>query len=154
MKKLFIELSLIKGLGNKTIKNLLQVYKNPEAIFNQSFDELSSKFGAHIANLILKRDKSLREKALKEIDKAEKLGVEIITLNDQIYPENLKEIPDPPPILYAKGNLPIDKNSISFVARKYSSYGKFVTRRIIGELDHINIVSGLASGIDTIAQPS
>jgi len=155
MKELFIELSLIKGLGNKTIKSLLQVYKNPEAIFNQSFEELSSKFGTHIANLILKRDKSLREKSLKEIDKAEKLNVEILTLNDKNYPENLKEIPDPPPILYTKGNLPIDKNSISFVGtRKYSSYGKFVTRKIIGELDHINIVSGLASGIDTIAHQS
>ena len=152
MKELFIELSSIKGLGNKTIKSLLQVYKNPEAIFNQSFEELSSKFGTHIANLILKRDKSLREKSLKEIDKAEKLNVEILTLNDKNYPENLKEIPDPPPILYTKGNLPIDKNSISFVGtRKYSSYGKFVTRKIIGELDNINIVSGLASGIDTIA---
>ncbi len=152
MKELYVELSLIKGLGNKTIKNLLQVYKTPEAIFNQSFKEISSKFGTHIANLILKRDKSLKEKALKEIEKAEKLNVEVLILNDKNYPENLKEIPDPPPILYVKGNLPIDKNSISFVGtRKYSAYGKYVTRKIISELDHINIVSGLASGIDTIA---
>ncbi len=152
MKELYIELTLIKGLGNKTIKSLIQAFKTPEDIFNKSFDEISSVFGTHIANLILKRDKSLKEKALKELEKADKLNVEIITLNDENYPENLKEIPDPPPVLYVKGNLPVSKNSISFVGtRKFSSYGKYVTKKLIGELDHVNIVSGLASGIDTIA---
>jgi DNA processing protein len=152
MKELYIELSLIKGLGNKTIKNLLQFYGSPEEIFNQSFQNISSKFGTHIANLILKRDKKLKEKALKEIEKAQKLKVKIITINDENYPENLKEIPDPPAVLYAKGNLPVDKNSISFVGtRKYSSYGKYVAKKLINELSNVNIVSGLAIGIDTIA---
>ena len=152
MEELYIELSLIKGLGNKTIKSLLQEYKNPEIIFDSSFDDISSKFGTHIANLILNRDKKLKGKSLKEKEKAEKLGVKIVCLNDKDYPENLKEIPDPPPVIYVKGKLPVDKNSISFVGtRKYTSYGKFATHKLINELEHINIVSGLAAGIDTIA---
>lgn len=78
-----------------------------------------------------------------------------ITINDKEYPEQLKEIHDPPQELYTKGEIKNqDKVAIAIVGtRKYSQYGKQVTFDISGKLAKlgITIVSGLARGIDTFA---
>ena len=150
----YVELSFIKGIGNRTLKALFEIYKTPEEVFNESFDKLSKKIGNKNAEKILYRDKKLKELAKKEVDKAEKIGAEIIPITDKKYPELLKELPDPPFILYSLGNIETVKNSLSIVgSRKYSSYGKSTTEKFSKELAEagVNIVSGLASGIDSIA---
>ncbi len=152
-----IELSLIKGIGKLTIKKLLEEYNSAEAILNLSYKELSEKFGKQIATLITEREKTLRKLAEKEIIKAEKLNIKIVSISNNSYPSLLKEIPDSPPYIYVKGRFPINEKSISIVGtRKVTSYGRFVTEKFSKELakDSINIVSGLASGVDTIAHKS
>ncbi len=77
-----------------------------------------------------------------------------ITAKDALYPPLLKEIPDPPFCLFARGNMDKISYPLAVVGpRKYSPYGKQVTEDLVCELVHygITIVSGLALGIDGIA---
>lgn len=91
----------------------------------------------------------------EEISKAKKLGIRIVTLLDDDYPEILKQIYDPPPVLYTKGDIAcLNNQSIAIVgARKASNYGRNTANRFAKELASmtINIVSGMARGIDSYA---
>jgi len=91
----------------------------------------------------------------RELEKAAKSGVKVLTLADKVYPSRLKEIYDYPPVLYVKGNLlSEDELSIAVVGtRKPTVYGRQVTEELVTELsrNRITIASGLARGIDTIA---
>ncbi len=151
----YLEFSLLKGIGLKTKNKLLEVFSSPYNIFSLSYEEIESKFNKQVANSILHRDKALHKQAERELLEAEKKGIEIITLKDESYPELLKEIPDKPIVLYIKGNKELlNKPSISIVgSRKHSSYGKAITQKFSSELakDGLNIISGMALGIDSIA---
>lgn len=91
----------------------------------------------------------------KELEKIAKENIGIITILDEDYPKLLKEIYDPPHIMYIKGELkPEDEFAIAIVGtRKLSTYGQQVAARISRELAQagLTIVSGLACGIDTLA---
>ncbi len=91
----------------------------------------------------------------QELDQEyEKEGIEIVPLFDPKYPTLLKEITDPPIILYAKGNVAcLDNPKIAVVgARVSTEYGKQVTEFLVKDLcDYFCIVSGFAKGIDTYA---
>ena len=149
----YIQLSYIKGIGNKTLKLLINTFGSPENIFQLPFSELSSVVGSSVAELILKRDKSLKKKAEEEFLRAEKSGVKIIHFNDHSYPELLREIPDPPLYLYCKGRLDLARAVSVVGSRRFTSYGKTVTKQIVSYLSdqNVNIVSGMALGIDSIA---
>ena len=84
------------------------------------------------------------------------MNYDFITINDDIYPECLKEISDPPEKLYYKGNLELlkSKRMIAVVGtRNPSSYGKLCCEYMIKKMSkaNITIVSGFAKGIDSIA---
>ncbi|XUX01147.1 MAG: DNA-processing protein DprA [Dehalogenimonas sp.] len=91
----------------------------------------------------------------RELEKAAKSGIKVLTLADKVYPSRLKEIYDYPPVLYVKGTLlSEDELSIAVVGtRKPTVYGRQVTEELVTELtrNRITIASGLARGIDTIA---
>ena len=153
----YLELSLIKGVGNKTLKTLLENLKSPKNIFSSTVSELSKFIPKKQAEIILKRDKSYRIKAERELKVIEKKNIKLTHINDRQYPSILKEIPDPPIILYYLGDITIlDKNIAIVGSRRYSSYGKVITEKFSSELaeNGINIVSGLALGIDSIAHKS
>ncbi len=91
----------------------------------------------------------------KLIKKCEALGVHILDLFDEDYPNELKQIPDPPLALFAMGNISyLNHPSIAIVgARKCSEYGFNITKRIAKELAEagIAVISGMATGIDEAA---
>jgi DNA processing protein len=82
-------------------------------------------------------------------------GGKIITLKDDVYPKRLREIYDPPPLLYVRGELKEeDELAISIVgSRKTSPYGRWITEKMSQELVRhgVTIVSGMARGIDALA---
>jgi len=91
---------------------------------------------------------------LKEWGKLRKNGIKIITLLDNNYPALLKEIYDPPPLLYLKGILTKDELMLAVVGtRKSSAYGRGVASDLVSNLSRagLTIVSGLALGIDSFA---
>ncbi|MGF0096434.1 DNA-processing protein DprA [Peptoniphilus sp. SGI.035] len=86
-------------------------------------------------------------------EKITSIGVKIITILDDEFPESLRYIIDPPSVLYVKGNLKI-YNPIAFVgARSHSSYGNMAVNKIIDAISSFDftIVSGMAYGIDSLS---
>ncbi len=90
-----------------------------------------------------------------EIEKLEKLGIVLITQTDQDYPPLLKEISDPPFLLYIKGNIrSLHRQSLAVVgSRKHTHYSPAIVERVVPDLvaGGVTIVSGLALGVDGLA---
>ena len=90
-----------------------------------------------------------------EMARLEKAGVIVLNWRDPAYPPRLKQIDDPPPVLYVKGGLlPEDERAVAVVGtRNPTAYGREAAGALSGDLARsgITIVSGLALGIDTVA---
>jgi len=97
----------------------------------------------------------LLEKAEEEITRLEKKGYRILTIADEVYPDYLREISDPPVVLFYAGDLnQLSLPAVAIVgARKPTPYGRAVAERLSADLAArgLVIVSGMASGIDSIA---
>lgn len=91
----------------------------------------------------------------RELERAERLGVTLLSIEDAGYPRLLREIPGAPPLLYVRGALtPADEWAVAVVGtRSPTAYGREAARRLAGDLARagITIVSGLALGVDAIA---
>ena len=148
-------LSLIKGLGSRKKLELLQEYGNPKKIYNLTESELLKVrgIGKELAKKIL--DKNIKEQIYKHIKYMQKYKIDIISINDKKYPQILKQIYDPPISLYIKGNAEIlnGKNIAIVGCRNSSKYGEEAAKYFAYNLSTkgINIISGLARGIDTYA---
>jgi DNA processing protein len=90
-----------------------------------------------------------------EFARLAEIGVRALTWNDSAYPPRLKEIDDPPPVLYVRGDLsPADEWAVAVVGtRRPTPYGRQVAEEIAYQLaaNRIAVISGLARGIDAIA---
>jgi DNA processing protein len=154
-KKGLILLNMVQDIGYIRLKGLLDEFKSPENILRAPIDKLRSVKG--IGPSIAKAVKSAGSDydVEKEIALAEKSGVVILTVFDEDYPENLKNIYDPPVILYVKGTIKKeDSLAVSIVgSRKCTYYGMNMADNIAEKLafQGVTVVSGLARGIDTAA---
>ena len=154
-KRYWIWLSLIKNLGSKRKLKLLELYRTPEEIYKLTKEELINinGIGEAIANdiIISKNEKILNYhiKYMKENN------IKIININEREYPQALKKIYDPPISLYVKGNIKkLNNKNIGIVGcRECTTYGKKSAEYFAYNLSkqNINIVSGLAKGIDSYA---
>lgn len=151
----WLALSLTPGLGSILIKRLLNRFKTPEAVFQAPRKDLLKieGLGERVAGEIQKGP--LENGVKREMALLEKAGGKILTLKDDDYPRRLKDIYDPPALLYVKGDLKgEDELAIAIVgSRKTSPYGRWFTGKISQDLARhgITIVSGLARGIDSVA---
>lgn len=147
-----VSLNLVLDIGSIRLKKLLEFFGKPENILKAPREKLMavSGIGQEIANKIhcLKKEDLDKEFAL-----AKKYGLKIMTYTDKDYPENLKNIPDPPIVLYVKGELKEeDKLAIAIVgSRRASFYGLTNAQKFAFDLSEkgFTIVSGMARGIDT-----
>ncbi|MFA6654841.1 MAG: DNA-processing protein DprA, partial [Bacillota bacterium] len=93
--------------------------------------------------------------ARRLMEQCSSLGIDIITIEDPEYPENLRQTADPPSILFVKGSIiPKDRMAVAVVGtRKASSIGKSIAQEICYDLAEagVTIISGLAYGIDACA---
>lgn len=128
--------------------SLKQAWQAPTTDFKQA----GIKGEKTLSQLAKKRSKVDPEKALRPFKRG---GVKVLLRDFAQYPSLLKQIPDPPFILYVKGSLKAIKNkSIAVVGtRSFSNYGKEVTPYLTRKIAHqgFTVVSGLAKGIDTFA---
>ncbi len=152
-KRYWIWFSLIKNLGVKRKQKLLEIYQTPKKIFELNKKELLKVkgIGEQIVDNIL--EKGLIERADKHILYMEKNNIDIISIKDRNYPQNLRNIYDPPISLYVKGNKNILNNKgIAIIGcRDASEYGKKVAKYFGYNLSKngTNIISGLAKGVDS-----
>ena len=121
--------------------------------FNHSDLENLGLLGSGILKRIAKSDFKSSIEEYKE--KLDGLGIDVVTVCDNTYPEELSEIPDRPLVLYIKGKLqPRDHIAMGIVgSRKATNYGKWAAERFARDLTNmgVTIVSGMAAGIDSIA---
>lgn len=152
--KYLLALHSINGLGPIRLKAILDYFGNPEAAWKAETKEfLQIGIPQNVVKLLIEARKSLDpEKYLESIKKS---GISWVTIFDEKYPKLLKEIYDPPTVLYYKGEiLPQDGKAIAVVGtRKVTGYGRLVTEKLTKELVEfgLTIVSGLARGVDTEA---
>ena len=155
MVKDWIWLTTRKGLGHQGILKVLDYFGSPERAFYADGEQYDQ-----IPGLSALARSSLREKGMEVSDRilgdCDRLGLRILTIQDGDYPERLREIPDPPAVLYIRGTLPRfdEEVAIGVVgARKPSPYGEKVAAQLGLELarDGALLVSGIAQGIDSIA---
>jgi len=158
--KYWIALRMADGVGGVATKKLMAEFGSPESLFTSNKSELSR------VNKVVERNPEKIIEALKgfsdwdkvdqEIGRAEKLGFNILTLDDPGYPESLLNIYNPPPVLYVKGSMvPEDALSIAIVGTRIPDrYGRTITETLSGGLAArgITIATGMARGIDSIAQ--
>ena len=150
--KYWIWFSRLENLSPKKLLEILRTYGEPKVVFNKSKEELiSNGLTEKEANEITKQEyKNNLEKYIEYMQKNE---IQLITINDEDYPQKLKQIYDPPVILYLKGNKKVlNEKSIAIVGcRLCTNYGKNVAKKISYNLsvNNIIVISGLARGIDT-----
>lgn len=149
--KYYIFFNNIKGIGPKTLTKLVNYFDNIENLYKASEKDLKN---IKLQESIIQEIKQNKKKDIeKELEKNLKFS-NIITQEEENFPELLKNIEDPPIVLFYKGKINKKENCISIVgSRKHSDYGEKTTTKITEKLinNNITIVSGLAMGIDSIA---
>ncbi|MFH2137970.1 MAG: DNA-processing protein DprA [Candidatus Omnitrophota bacterium] len=154
-REYLIALNMISGLGSVRIAGLLDFFKTPRQIFEAEAAVLAG-FGG-LGKIISGRIKTILSSQIfeDELRNIKKLGIHVISLLDAEYPQTLKNIYDPPAVLYVKGDTRCLSNlSVAIVGcRKASTYGLKQAEKIAGELSQngVCVVSGMARGIDTAA---
>lgn len=155
-KRYWIWLSRIEGVGPIKIKQLLENYKTPKEIWGLKKEELLKNMGVGevTANQIL--NEKYKSNLEKYVEYMEKYHIGMITILDEDYPKNLKNIYDAPVILYYKGNKQLLHNnkSIAIVGcRNCTKYGENISTKFAYDLskEGICIISGMAKGIDSKA---
>lgn len=154
-KKYWIWFSLIKKLGSRKKIKLLEKYKNPEEIYKLTKQELLKIEGIGeetASNIINSKNEEIIKYHIKYMLKN---NIDIINFKEKEYPYILKEIYDFPISLYIKGNKKILNNrGIAIVGcRESTEYGKKAAKYFAYNISkkNINIISGLAKGIDSYA---
>jgi DNA processing protein len=145
---------LAPGLGARTSGKLLREFGSPDAIFNASLTALEGqRLPAAVAQALHSR-RPLSD-AAKELAQVQAAGCRLLTWDEPEYPARLREIYDPPPLLYVRGNIELlNRRLISVVgARRPTPYGNQMAERLSRDLADRGLVisSGLARGIDASA---
>lgn len=149
-----LALHSIDGFGPIRLKSVLEFFKDPKLAWEANVDELIEA-GATRPSVELLLEKRRTFNVEEYLGILENLEIKFITVFDENYPSLLKEIYDPPMVLYYKGEiLPIDDKAVGVVGtRKITGYGKLVTEKFTKGLVEagITVVSGLARGVDSAA---
>jgi len=151
----WVELNMTPGIGPRAAAKLLERFGSAEAVYRATRAELEHlRLPPEAVDTIIARD--LLPRAEAEIFSVKKLGGEILLLDDGIYPSLLREIYDPPIVLYVKGAWSdcLDQPCIGVVgSRRCSTYGQNAAIMLGRDLAQrgITVVSGFARGIDAAA---
>ena len=149
----WLRLSLLPGLGDESFRRLLVAFGSPDRILGAAHHELSRIVPAQVARAIAgaSASNSLEQAAAWLADPANL----IITLGDARYPQALLQIPDPPPVLYVKGDAALlNAPALAIVGSRHATpQGVALAESFAETLSDagLTIVSGLALGIDAAA---
>lgn len=153
--KTWISLNMTPGVGPRVATKLLEAFGSPAAVFDATRRELEAlRVKPETVESIIRKES--HDRAEVELERVRLLGGDILTLDDGTYPELLREIADPPIVLYVRGSWRecFDAPCIAVVgSRKCSTYGENAAEMLGRDLaaNGLCVVSGLARGIDTAA---
>lgn len=150
----WIGFNYVSGIGPAKVQRLIDFFGDlPTAWHAGAFELAQAGLDKRAVENLVKARQTLDLDG--EADKAQRACDLILTWDDPAYPRRLKEIPQPPPVLYIKGTqTPEDDWALAVVGtRSASAYGKETARTLVTELarNKMTIVSGLARGIDAAA---
>lgn len=150
----WLALAMTPGLGARLAGRLLREFGSPDAVFSASLTAIEAlRVPAAVAQAVHSRQPL--SDAARELAKAQAAGCRLLTWDEPHYPACLREICDPPPLLYLLGNIELlNKHLISIVgARRPTPYGNQMAERLGKDLADrgLVVVSGLARGIDASA---
>ena len=153
--KAWLALQAIPGLGRRRIAQLAQHFGSAENIVSATAKELAAIKGITLPLIDAIQHISADASVERELVSLEKMGAGTLTFEDERYPSLLREIPDPPPLLFYLGDAStLDTLCLAIVgARRASSYGRRAAEVLAADLARagVTIVSGMARGIDTCA---
>ncbi len=154
-KAYWIGFNFVKGIGAVRLRALLEAF---DGDLKAAWEAPLSKFqsigmsGRIIENLMRVRSQISLEQIWERMTAN---GITALTWDDENYPRMLREIDQPPPVLYQKGEVvPEDETAVAIVGtRRVTAYGRGVTEELAAYLarNRITVVSGLARGVDAIA---
>src|SRR5579872_6825537 len=154
-KEALVALNMIEHVGPVRVRQLLEHFGEAPAILAASRQQLRQVrgIGEETAEAIAGWEKTVDLGG--ELKRIGEFGCHVLTQSDEEYPELLRQIYDPPIVLYVKGRLTAkDKNAVAMVgSRMTTHYGQEVARKLAYQLAYIGVtvVSGGARGIDTAA---
>lgn len=155
-QKFWVALSSIEEIGSSFINKTYAHFQDIEKVFNADLKSLSEVEGlkkTSIEGFLRLRDKTDIDKAYNTVLER---GIKLLSIEDSNYPTLLKQIHNPPPVLYIQGDLDkcnLGKTLAVVGSRRASSEGRRNLTKILSDFVNtdICIVSGLASGIDSVA---
>ncbi len=157
-KPYWIGINLVKGIGAVRLRGLLDFFGDAKTAWEANPDDLRT---AGLSPAIVKRFVHTRENVdLQKVwDEIAAKNIRVMNWEDADYPARLREIAQPPPILYLQGEILLEEDAwaVAIVGtRRVTAYGRQVTEEIATFLAQkgITIVSGLARGVDGIAHSS
>lgn len=151
----WIGLRLIPGVGAVTFHRLVKALGSPGQVLGADRRRLQALSGvsAKVASAVSGRNWQRDPEA--ELERLDKLGAKVVTIDHEEYPPLLKEVVHPPPILFVRGDLTgCHRGGVAVVgSRKFSPYGRRKAEelgRALGQ-SGVSTISGLARGVDTAA---
>ena len=153
-KRYWVGFNLIKGIGAVRMQALIHYFGGLESAWKAAPADLAA---AGLSLKLIERIVQARSQVDLEMvwARIESQGIKILTWEDEAYPQRLKEIEQPPPVLYLRGEyLPDDLFAVAIVGtRRVTPYGRQITEELAAHLagHGITVVSGLARGVDSIA---
>lgn len=150
----WLALKLVPGLGTRRAGQLIDTFRSPELVFRASRSELeASGLPGSVAQSIASG--CTFDEAVEQQGKLRACGAQLITIGNGDYPPLLREIYDPPVVLYARGNVALLQRTLLAVVgtRRPTPYGLAAAERLSADLASAGLIitSGMARGIDTAA---
>lgn len=153
-KRYWVGFNLVRGIGAVRMRALLSHFDSLEEAWNAPQEELQQ---AGLSSKLAEAVTAVR--AGVDLDKVwsriEKEGIKVLTWDDDLYPPRLKEIEQPPPVLYVRGEITLDDHfAVAVVGtRRVTPYGRQIAEELASFLagQGVTVVSGLARGVDAAA---
>ena len=150
----YLTLTQVPGMGAARLRTLLTACSTAIGAHSAPFEFLCALpgFSRPLVTALKSMPRNTGEKILED---AKKVGAEVLVADDTRYPDLLRQIPEPPPVLFALGNLSILSRPAAAIvgSRDHSAYGAEVCRQLAGvaAASGVVIVSGMARGLDAVA---
>lgn len=151
----YLALNLLPKIGPIRVRRLLEVFGTPERILSAKISEILQVdgFGSDLAETVTNWES--RVDIIRELRRIKEENLTLLTQEDALYPRLLREIYDPPTVLYVRGQLTErDHHGIAIVGSRHATqYGLSMTKKIAFQIAYAGytVISGLARGIDTAA---
>jgi DNA processing protein len=153
-KAYWVGFNLVKGIGAARLRGLLQRFGDVQTAWDASAQDLRA---AGLGPKLVETFQQVRSSvSLEQVwERIQRQNIQVLTWDDEAYPPRLKEIDQPPPVLYVRGSLlPEDQWAVGIVGtRGITSYGRQMTQELAAALARrgVTVVSGLARGVDAEA---